>query len=226
MHITFDHNGNLLGGPQGPPNTDTVPLFSPWIPILDPDEVWGPRSRYDYVSCLRLTPDELQTVQEATGWEPLGRYGDYSDGSNIVWSFASEKQGRDTMNRACAALAALRPRNTSQAPSASAGGRQDYEAETPGSTIQSPDAGTLDDHRTPTEDRPWLLPEWLLPGFDDDKSDVAIRQETPDYFKNKPSKTKPRPPKPTRQRATSSGSCWEAAQAELRRKTRAHNFRA
>src|ERR1017187_9746203 len=116
MPITFDRNRNLLGGPCGPPVTETIPVFSPWITILDLDEVWGPCSQYNYVSCLRLIPSELQAVQEATGWDPLGRYGDYPDGSNIVWSFGSEEQMRDTMNRASAALSALRHPNTSQAP--------------------------------------------------------------------------------------------------------------
>ena len=228
MHIIFDHNRNLLGGPQGPPNTDTVPVFSPWIPIVDPGKVWDPYSQYKYVSCLRLTPSKLQVIQEAMDWEPLGRYGDYPDGSDIFWSFDSEEQMRDTMGQACDALSALKAPNTGQAAPASAGGSRGYEAETPKSTIQSPAADALDDDQKASGDR--LL---LLPDFDYDEGDLETWRDLGkcrlDHFAKKRSKSKPRKRKPKAWElptsVVSSGSVWAAAQADLRRK-RTNNFRA
>ena len=90
---------NFWGGPSGPPG---------FVPIIDPGEVWTDESLHSVYS-LRLTKDELLPIIEAIGQEPLGRYGNFSNGSDYFWAFRSEEDRNAAMERESAVLSALRP---------------------------------------------------------------------------------------------------------------------
>ena len=90
---------NFWGGPCGPPG---------FVPIVDPGEVWADESLKS-VCGLRLDRDALRVVQEAIGYEPLGRYGDFPDGSDYFWAFRSEEDLKAAMERGHAKLLELRP---------------------------------------------------------------------------------------------------------------------
>src|ERR1022692_1570895 len=90
---------NFWGGPSGPPG---------YVPIVDPGEVWADES-FKTVCGLRLDQEELRVMQEAIGYEPLGRYGNFPDGSDYFWAFRSEEDRKSAMERAYAKLSELRP---------------------------------------------------------------------------------------------------------------------
>src|ERR1035441_2595972 len=90
---------NFWGGPSGPPG---------FVPIIDPGEVWTDESLHSVYS-LRLTKDELLPIIEAIGHEPLGRYGNFPDGSEYFWAFRSEEDCNAAMERESARLLELRP---------------------------------------------------------------------------------------------------------------------
>lgn len=98
MPNTTVRRHNYLGGPSGPPDIDTIPAYSPWIPIVDPEKVWATDSPHD-VHCYRLSPEELRAVQELLGREPMGRHGNYPDGTDTFWSFGPRSELREAMNQ-------------------------------------------------------------------------------------------------------------------------------
>ena len=91
---------NFWGGLDGPPGP---------IPIVDPREVWADESLQTVLG-VRLNPDQLRVAQEAIGREPLGRYGDFPNGSDYFWAFPTEAACKAAMERESAAISALRPR--------------------------------------------------------------------------------------------------------------------
>lgn len=99
MRRKMSSKHNFWGGPCGPPG---------FVPIVDPGEVWGNESLHD-VCGLRLDRNELRVMQEAVGYEPLGRYGDFPDGSDYFWAFRSQEDLKAAMERGHAKLRELRP---------------------------------------------------------------------------------------------------------------------
>ena len=99
MRQKMSSKHNFWGGPSGPPG---------FVPVIDPGEVWADESLH-YVCGLRLDRDEFRVVQEAMGQEPLGRYGDFLDGSDYFWAFRSAEDLKATMERGHVKLRELRP---------------------------------------------------------------------------------------------------------------------
>jgi hypothetical protein len=96
--MTSKHN--FWGGPSGPPG---------FIPIVDSGEVWADESLHS-VCGFRLTQDELLPVIEAMGHEPLGRYGDFTGGSDYFWAFPSTEALNTARERGHAKLLEMRPK--------------------------------------------------------------------------------------------------------------------
>ena len=105
MRRKMSSKHNFWGGPSGPPG---------YVPIIDPGEVWADESLH-YVCGLRLDRDEFRVVQEAMGQEPLGRYGDFLDGSDYFWAFRSADDLRAATERGHAKLLELRPQIVAEA---------------------------------------------------------------------------------------------------------------
>ena len=105
MRRKMSSKHNFWGGPSGPPG---------FVPMVDPGEVWADESLH-YVCGLRLDQDELRVVQEAMGQEPLGRYGDFPDGSDYFWAFRSAEDLRAATERGHAKLLELRPPTVAEA---------------------------------------------------------------------------------------------------------------
>ena len=99
MRRKMSSKHNFWGGPSGPPG---------FVPIVDPGEVWGNESLHS-VCGLRLDRDALRVMQEAVGYEPLGRYGDFPDGSDYFWAFRSDEDLKAAMERRHAKLLELHP---------------------------------------------------------------------------------------------------------------------
>ena len=99
MRRKMSSKHNFWGGPCGPPG---------FVPIIDPGEVWADESLKS-VCGLRLDRDALRIMQEAVGYEPLGRYGDFPDGSDYFWAFRSDEDLKAAMERGHAKLRELRP---------------------------------------------------------------------------------------------------------------------
>ncbi len=100
MRPRMNSRHNFWGGPSGPPG---------FVPIVDPGEVWADESLQSIFS-VRLTSEQLRVVQEAIGQEPIGRHGDYPNGSDYFWAFRTEEACKAAIERESAALSALRPR--------------------------------------------------------------------------------------------------------------------
>jgi hypothetical protein len=62
------------------------------------------------VSSSRLNLEEFRAVKEAIGHEPLGRYGNFSNGSDYFWAFRSEEDRNAAMERESAKLLELHPK--------------------------------------------------------------------------------------------------------------------
>ena len=105
MRRKMSSKHNFWGGPSGPPG---------FVPMVDPGEVWADESLH-YVCGLRLDQDELRVVQEAMGQEPLGRYGDFPDGSDYFWAFRSAEDLRAATERGHAKLLELHPPTVTEA---------------------------------------------------------------------------------------------------------------
>src|ERR1035437_403602 len=105
MRRKMSSKHNFWGAPSGPPC---------FVPVIDPGEVWADESLH-YVCGLRLDRDEFRVVQEAMGQEPLGRYGDFPDGSDYFWAFRSADDLRAATERGHAKLLELRPPTVAEA---------------------------------------------------------------------------------------------------------------
>src|ERR1035437_1149020 len=105
MRRKMSSKHNFWGGPSGPP----------WyVPIVDPGEVWADESLKS-VCGLRLDRDEFRVVQEAMDQKPLGRYGDFPDGSDYFWAFRSKEDLKAATARGHAKLRELRPQIVAEA---------------------------------------------------------------------------------------------------------------
>ena len=120
---------NFWGGPSGPPG---------FVPIIDPGEVWTDESLHS-VSSLRLAKDELPPMIEVIGHEPLGRYGDYPNGSDYFWAFRSEEDRNAAMERESAKLLELRPQAVAEVAAKPAPAAESF----------SPESASVQQNRSP-----------------------------------------------------------------------------
>ena len=148
MSTTVVCRHSYLGGPEGPPDIDTVPAYSPWIPIVDPEKV-RPTASAREVYIHRLNPDELRAVQELLGREPMGRYGNYEDRTDTFWSFGPRDELRKAMKQLRDKVSEMRAA-ASPAIHQPADGSKNIDPSTP-----SGDAPTS---AVPTDDTPFANP--------------------------------------------------------------------